>query len=96
MAAKWTKSSSNMLANFLNNYPDLPIVVYGKNHDYKKVLVPAFERVDNLKKLPKTERWRCALDLASRLPQLYTFSLDNVLEHCGFESRDEEEPHNAI
>ena len=85
-----------MLANFLNLRPDYPIVVYGKKHDYGKVMKPAFERVGNLAKLPPEERWRDALDMAQRIPDLISYSLDEVLEQCGYERRDEDLNHDAV
>ena len=41
-AIDWTKGASGILANFLNEHPDLPIVAHGVNYDFKKVLRPAF------------------------------------------------------
>ena len=68
-AIDWTRGASGILANFLNEHPDLPIVAHGIKHDYYKVLRPAFQRVDNLMDLPKAGRWRCTIDLADRLPK---------------------------
>ena len=34
--------------------------------------------------------------LADRMPKCENKSLDDVLEHCGFERREEDEPHDAI
>ena len=81
--------------NFFKARPELPIVVYGKKHDYWKVLRPAFERVDNIKMVPKPERVICALDMASRLPNLDTYFLDDVLEKCGLDRRLDDAFHDA-
>ena len=94
-ARYWTKNSSDRLINFLRINHDYPIVVYGKKHDYWKVLRPAFERVDNIEKLPKSERVRGALNMASRLPNLDTYFLDDVLEKCGLDRRIEDAYHDA-
>ena len=71
-------------------------MAHGKKHDYNKVLRPAFQRVDNFKVLPKPERWRCTIDLADRLPKCEIKLLDEVLEHCGFERREEDALHDAL
>ena len=92
---EWTKAASDLVFNFIRLHQDYPIVVYGKKHDYWNVLRPAFESMDNIEKLPKSERVRDALDMASRLPNLYTYFLDDVLEKCGFDRRIEDAYHDA-
>ena len=55
----------------------------------------AFERVGCLDKFPMEDRWRCTLELSDRLPGLHTHFLDDVLEECGFDRRDEDADHDA-
>ena len=94
-AREWTKGASEMLVNFLNIKPDLPIVCHGVKYDRDKVLLPAFKRVDNVARFPPWYRWRCTLDYAERLPSLDSHHLDYVLERCGFKARREGSKHDA-
>ena len=65
-AVQWTKAESEKLVAFLSKFPDLPIVAHNEAYDHWRVLAPAFERVGNLRALPKKDRWRCTLKLAKR------------------------------
>ena len=71
-AVEWSKGCSDVLVNFLNMYPDFPIVAHGVDYDLDTVLRPAFERVGNIARLPKLERWVCTQDLAQGIPGLKT------------------------
>ena len=63
-AVLWTKGKSEMIVNFLNEHPDFPIVTHGVKHDYLLVLKPAFEKVENLERLPRDDRWLCTIELS--------------------------------
>ena len=65
-------------------------------YDRDKVLRPAYEKLGAAHLLPPEKRWRCALELSERCQGLLVRTLDSVLEHFGFEPRDEEEKHSAI
>ena len=58
-ANAWSKGCSDVLANFLNVHPNFPIVAHNVEYDLDTVLRPAFERVGNMARLPKPERWVC-------------------------------------
>ena len=85
-----------MIVNFLNENPDFPIVTHGFKHDYLLVLKPAFEKVDNIERLPKAERWQCTIELSKRLPMLGPKTLDNVLAELGYSRREQGAFHDAI
>ena len=95
-AKEWTKGASELLTHFLTEQPDLPIVSHSVDKLYNYVLKPAYERVGNLAGIPRSERWRCTMKLAPRLPRLKTFVLDDVLEECDFERRDEDAHQDAM
>ena len=82
--------------NYLNIMKDLPIVAHNVEHDRDKVLKPAFKKVDNLDALSPDSRWRCTLEMASKIPGLKMMTLDDVLDHFGHERRDVEKPHDAL
>ena len=85
-----------MIANFLNEYPDFPIVTHGARHDYLLVLKPAFEKVNNLERLPSADRWQCTIVLSKRLPMVGNRTLDNVLVELGYSRRVPGAFHDAI
>ena len=60
------------------------------------MLASAFERVGNVKALPKQNRWRCTQKLAKQKLDILLYSLDGVLEGCGFEPREDGAYHNAL
>ena len=95
-AHEWTKGKSDILATFLNEFCDLPIVAHSANYDRDDVLGPAFDSVGNLKRLPDAGRWRCTYKLSKGLPNVGARSLDNVLNALGMKPRNEEEPHDAV
>ena len=43
---KFTNDSASILAEFLNEYPNIPIVAHGVKFDRDKVLKPAFRKVN--------------------------------------------------
>ena len=94
-ALDWTKGECEKLVNFLNEHKDLPIVAHNESYDHWKVLKPAFEKVGKLEALPKTDRWRCTQKLAQQKLVQDAYFLDAVLESCGYDARDEDEPHEA-
>ena len=63
-AKPFTKGASEILINFLNEHPDLPIVAHNVEYDRDTVLKKAFDRVDNVNSLPPAERWRCTLKMS--------------------------------
>ena len=91
-----SKGACEILKNFLNTHPDLPIVTHNVKYDRDKVLRPAFEKLEAVHLLPPEKRWRCTYELSERCQGLLVRTLDSVLEHFGFEPRDEEEKHDAI
>ena len=95
-AQHWTKGKSDILAAFLNELPDLPIVAQSANYDRDEVLGVAFDKVGNIKKMPRASRWRCTYKLSFRLPKVEERNLDNILTALGIESRMAGEPHDAI
>ena len=95
-AKDWTKQASDELANFLELRPGLPIVAHGMKYDRDKVLKPAFKRVENQERFPEWSRWKNTQDLMYKLPDRYTFSLDEALDLCGLEPRDEDAMHDAV
>ena len=92
---KWSKGESEILANFLTQHPDLPIVAHNEWYDHWKVLKPAFERVGNLEGNPKAERWRCTLKFAKKKLNQDCWKLDAVVEACDVDPRDEDLKHDA-
>ena len=95
-AHHWTKGKSDILAAFLNERKDLPIVAHSAKYDRDEVLGPAYDRVGNIKNLPDSSRWRCTFELSYRLPKSNARNLDEVLEALGMNPRKDDEPHNAI
>lgn len=93
---KFTAGSSKLVANFLSQEPDFPIVAHNVEFDRDKVLRPAFERVGHPDLIAKDGRWRCTCKLAERLPNLESRKLDDVLEECGFERRKKDAIHDAV
>lgn len=81
---------------FLNERKDLPIVAHSAKYDRDEVLGPAFDRVENIRNLPDSSRWRCTYSLSFRLPKVGARNLDEVLVALGMEARKEDAPHNAI
>ena len=69
-AKEFMKPASDRLLNFLNRYPDLPIVAHNVKYDRDDVLKPAFEKVQNLDKFPPRQRWRCTLVMAKTVPKI--------------------------
>lgn len=94
-AKKWTKGASEELSRFLSEYAELPIVAHCADYDYEKVLVKAFKDVGSLDWLPPAERWRCTQNLAKNKLVLAHYGLDEVLEGCGLDAREPDEPHEA-
>ena len=94
-AKKWTKGASEELSRFLSEYAELPIVAHCAEYDYEKVLVKAFKDVGSLDWLPPAERWRCTQNLAKNKLVLAHYGLDEVLEGCGLDDREPDEPHEA-
>ena len=94
-AKKWTKGASEELSRFLSEYAELPIVAHCAEYDYEKVLVKAFKDVGSLDWLPPAERWRCTQNLAKNKLVLAHYGLDEVLEGCGLDAREPDEPHEA-
>ena len=71
-------------------------MAHNESYDHWKVLKPAFDRVDNVKNLPKKERWRCTMKLAQQKFIRDDYFLDAVLLSCGLEPREDDEPHDAM
>ena len=94
-AKKWTKGASEELSRFLSEYAELPIIAHCADYDYEKVLVKAFKDVGSLDWLPPAERWRCTQNLAKNKLVLAHYGLDEVLEGCGLDAREPDEPHEA-
>ena len=94
-AKKWTKGASEQLSRFLSEYAELPIVAHCADYDYDKVLMKAFKNVGSLDWIPTAERWRCTQNLAKNKLVLAHYGLDEVLEGCGFDAREPDEPHEA-
>ena len=94
-AKQFTKADSEKLATFLMKYPNLPIVAHNVQHDLDEVLMPAFDNVNNLERLPEAKRWRCTLEMSRQVPFLKFHGLDDLLEHFGFERRSLEVKHDA-
>ena len=82
--------------NYLNTNKDFPIIAFNAQYDRDKVLKPAYKKVNNLDRLPPDNRWRCALEMACKVPGLNVFTLDDVLEHFGHERRDMNKYHEAL
>ena len=80
-AKAFTKGASQILINFLNEHPDLPIVAHNAEYDRDTVLKGAFDRVDNANSLPPADRWRCTLKMSEDLPDLSSRSLDDLLKY---------------
>ena len=47
-------------------------------------------------KMPKDDRWLCTLDMSDRLLNLESKGLDDLLEHFGFERREDAGYHDAV
>jgi len=93
---KFTKGYSNILMNFLNAFEELPIVAHNVWHDRVQVLGPAFEKVGNASRLPKSDRWKCTVKMSDGIPGVSMRFLDDLLEHFGYERRDPEQAHDAV
>ena len=86
-ALPWTKGRSNMLATFLNEHRDLPIVVFSMKYDRDEVLGAAFDRVKNRSNFPESRRWICTYKLSFRMQKLKSRHLDDILEAIGLDRR---------
>ena len=93
----FSKGAAERLKNFLNKEKTFPIIAHFAKYDRDDVLKPAFNRVDVTPIDDK--RWKCTRDMANKhpgVPQDMPRGLDDLLEHFGFNRRDEEEKHNAL
>ena len=95
-AKKASEGQLKILLNFLNEKKDLPIVAHFAKYDRDQVLLPTFKRLGMEKMMPPVERWRCTFEEAERVPDVKIRDLDTLLEHFGFEARDEDVLHNAV
>ena len=95
-AKKVSEGQLKILLNFLNEKKDLPIVAHFAKYDRDQVLVPTFQRLGIEKMMSPLERWRCTFELAERVPEVKIRDLDTLLEHFGFEARDEDVLHSAV
>jgi len=83
------------MVNFLNRHPEFPIVAHCAEYDRDKVLNPAFQRVALASRLPKTDRWRCTVEMAKEVGLNPPHKLDDLLDRFGFVRRHPKNPHNA-
>ena len=95
-AEKFTKDACEQLVNFLNDHEDLPIVAHNVEYDRDKVLKKAFSKVNSPSILPPDDRWLCTFEMADVMLDLDSKTLDDLLEHFGFERREEDAHHEAI
>lgn len=58
-AQKYSKDKCQILINYLNTHPDIPIVCHNVDFDRDKVLKPAFKKVGMADKMPMDSRWKC-------------------------------------
>ena len=86
-ALPWTKGRSDMLATFLNEHRDLPIVAFSMKYDRDEVLGAAFDRVNNRTNFPEARRWVCTYKLSFCIPKLKSRHLDDILEAVGLDRR---------
>ena len=95
-AVEFKKTAAKDLMKFLNKGEQLPIVSFNIKYDKDKVLKPAFKKLD-LDNLEATEaRWRCAQELCKRTENWKIWSLDDALEHFGFDRREPDMFHDAL
>ena len=85
-----------MLATFLNEHPDLPIVAFNAKYDRDDVLGTAYDKVGNIKNFPDQSRWRCIYKLSFRIPKLEKRQLDDILKALEIEPRKKGEIHDAV
>ena len=95
-AVQWSKGCSDVLANFLGVHRDFPIVAHNVQYDLDTVMKPAFERVGNMARLPKPDRWVCTQELSRNIPGLLSHQLDDVLQHLGMQRRPGQGRHDAL
>ena len=91
-----TKGACEILVNFLNQYPNLPIVAHNMTYDRDDVLRPVFKKLDIEKLMPKEQRWKCTVEMSKQWPKFIINSLDALLSYLGCEEREEDEKHDAV
>ena len=95
-AKPFNKTQAKVIMQFLQRRNELPITSFNIDFDRDKVLKPAFKEL-GLVEMDDTEyRWRCAQDLCKRTGNWKLWSLDDALEHFGFERRKEDARHDAL
>ena len=99
-AKEYTREDSQELAEFLNREPNLPIVAHNVRYDRDSVLKPAFEKVGDLKNMPRDTRWVCTIKLADSrydlVPSRINRGLDSLLEYLKLERREPGKAHEAM
>ena len=88
---RFSKTSAELLINFLNKYPNIPIVAHAAKYDRDMVLMPALSRVNMQHMMPPKSRWRCTLDLSDRCPDLFGKELETIYTYFGYEERADED-----
>lgn len=81
---------------FLNKHHQMPIVAFFAGYDRDKVLKPAYDKLHNNEMAMLDDRWICAQERCKRTGNWKVMSLDDALEHFGFERRDEDAAHDAL
>ena len=92
---RFSKTSAELLINFLNKYPNIPIVAHAVKFDRDMVLMPALSRVNMQHLMPPKSRWRCTLDLSDRCQDLFGKELETIYTYFGYEERADEDQHEA-
>ena len=92
-AQKFSKGKCQILINFLNTNPELPIVCHNVQFDRDKVLKRAFKKVGMANKMPNDDRWRCTMEISERCEGLICKSLDGLLSYFNYDERDPDEFH---
>ena len=94
-AKRFSKDSARLFINFINQYPNIPIVAHAVKFDRDRVLMPALSKVNMQHMMPLKTRWRCTLDLSDRIKGLPDKGLETVYTHIGFEERNDDDQHEA-
>ena len=88
---RFSRDSAELLIEFLNKYPKIPIVAHAVKFDRDKVLMPALSRVNMQHLMPPKSRWRCTLDLSDRCVDLPDKALETIYTYFGYEERADED-----
>ena len=95
-ANPFCKLQAKAMIEFLDIKNEWPITSFNVEFDRDKVLKPAFKLVGLEDELAADDRWRCAQELCKRTENWKLWSLDDALEHFGFDRRKDDEFHDAL